>query len=60
MITFDLIFIIISLTVNTKSSVSPILKVLKSYLPGIVKSCLLFGDRAIAHKAAKLLITALE
>ena len=38
----------------------PIITMLQLHLSGLVRSCLLLGERAVAHKASKIIVTALE
>lgn len=38
----------------------PIITMLQLHLSGLVHSCLLLGDRAVAHKASRIIVTALE
>ncbi|KAG0726873.1 Baculoviral IAP repeat-containing protein 6 [Chionoecetes opilio] len=48
-------FIVVDRTVSV-----PIITMLQLHLPGLVRSCLLLGERAVAHKASKIIVTALE
>lgn len=54
-----IIFVIIAIVDDRTISVA-IIMMLQLHLSGLVRSCLLLGNRSVAHKASKIIVTALE